>query len=170
MDESLRIRRATRADADRVREVYERAMRDADAFLPVADHSDLDAPTEAYAGGAFLVGEGEDSVVATGGVRPVTGRDAGKKGDTDGNAGDAPAFEMKRLAVVPGRQGTGYGRRLVRALEDRARDLGAARLVLETSETQTAARGLYESQGYERVDRVAYAGGEIVGIRYERRL
>ena len=135
-------------------------MRNADALLPGADHSDLDAPTEAYADGAFLVGEvgtgAGTEVVAVGGVRPAE----------DGD--DAAAFELKRVAVLPAHQGQGYGRAMVRALEAAARDRGAERFVLETGEDQRAAQGLYESLGYECVERVSYAGGEVVGLGYAR--
>jgi ribosomal protein S18 acetylase RimI-like enzyme len=157
MGHALHIRRATPADAERVRTVYERAMRDADAYLAVADHSDLDAPTEAYADGAFRVGEVEGTVVAVGGLRPV-----------EPGAGP-PTVEMTRVAVLPAYQGQGYGRAIVRALEDAARERGAERVVLETGEEQHAAQGLYESLGYERVERVSYAGGDIVGFRYAKR-
>lgn len=160
MNDTLHCRPVRAGDAGRVRTVYERAMRDAGAFLPGADHSDLDAPAEAYAAGAFLVGEVETGdggeVVAVGGVRPVDDEDEGV------------AFEMKRVAVLPAHQGRGYGRAIVRALEAAARECGAERLVLETGEEQRAARALYESLGYERVERVSYVDGEVVGIRYVR--
>lgn len=158
MGDALHIRPAAPVDAERVRAVYERAMRDADAFLPEADHSDLEDPTEAYADGTFLVGEVDGTVVAVGGLRPVEPDDEPSTG------------EMKRVAVLPAHQGQGHGRAIVRALETAARERGAERVVLETGEEQHAAQGLYESLGYEQVERVSYAGGEIVGIRYGTRL
>jgi hypothetical protein len=87
MPDALHVRPAASNDAERVREVYERAIRDADAYLPGADHGDLATPTEAYAGGAFLVGEVDGAVVTVGSVRSVDGEDA--------------VFEMKRVAVLP---------------------------------------------------------------------
>lgn len=158
MSDALHIRPATPVDAGRARTVYERSMRDAEAFLPAADHSDLDTPTETYADGGFLVGEVDGTVVAVGGLRPV---------EPDN---EPSTVEMKRVAVLPAHQGQGYGRGIVRALEDAARERGVERIVLETGEEQHAARGLYESLGYEQVERVSYTGGEIVGIRYAKRL
>jgi len=154
----LDLRPVAVADAERVRAVYEHAMRDADAYLAAADHSDLDAPTEAYADGAFLVGEAGGEVVAVGGLRPLE------------SAAGPSTFEMTRVAVLPAHQGLGYGRAVVRSLEAAARERGAGRVVLETGEEQRAAQGLYESLGYERVERVSYAEGQIVGIRYTKRL
>jgi ribosomal protein S18 acetylase RimI-like enzyme len=158
MVDALHIRPAAPADTGRVRAVYERAMRDADAFLPAADHSDLEDPTEAYADGAFLVGEVDGAVVVVGGLRPVEPDDG------------PPTVEMKRVAVLPAHQGQGHGRGIVRALETAARERGAERIVLETGEDQHAAQGLYESLGYEQTERVSYAGGAIVGLRYATRL
>lgn len=159
MSDSLRCRPVRSADAERVRTVYERAMRDADAFLPGADRADLDAPAAAYADGAFLVGEVGGETVAVGGVRPV-----------ESDAADGPVFEMKRVAVLPAWQGRGFGRAVVRNLEAAARDRGAERVVLETGEEQRAAQALYESLDYERVERVSYADGSIVGVRYAKPL
>ncbi|WP_276259827.1 GNAT family N-acetyltransferase [Haloglomus litoreum] len=161
MTDALPLRPVEAADAERVRAVYERAMRDADAYLPGADHADLDAPTTAYADGAFLVGEVDGEVVAVGGVRPVA---------ADAPTTDGTAFETERVAVHPAFQGEGDGRAVVRALEDAARDRGADRVVLETGAEQRAAQALYESQGYERVERLSYAGGEVVGLRYAKRV
>lgn len=155
MSDALRCRPVQPGDAGRVRSVYERAMRDAGAFLPGADHSDLDAPARAYADGTFRVGELAAEVVATGGIRPL---------ESDGST-----MEMKRLAVLPAHQGQGYGSAVVRGLETAAFDAGAERLVLETGAEQHAAQALYESLGYERLERTTYAGGEIVGIRYGKR-
>jgi ribosomal protein S18 acetylase RimI-like enzyme len=165
MGDSLHLRPVESADAEWVRAVYERAMRDADAYLPGADHADLDAPAAAYANGAFLVGETDGEIVATGGIRPVD-----VASEVAGDGADAATVEMKRVAVHPAFQGEGHGRAVVRALEAAARDRGTARVVLETGAEQVAAQGLYEALGYERTGRVSYAGGEVVGIRYERRL
>ncbi len=54
----------------------------------------------------------------------------------------------------------GAGRALMQALEERARALGAPGVILDTGtgEDFAAARGLYESLGYERVGGV-YLGG-----------
>jgi GNAT superfamily N-acetyltransferase len=56
--------------------------------------------------------------------------------------------EIKRMYVVPAARGAGYARAVLAALEDLARRLGAARVVLETGERQPEAIRLYESSGY----------------------
>ncbi|MFG2024871.1 GNAT family N-acetyltransferase [Streptomyces sp. NPDC048825] len=46
-------------------------------------------------------------------------------------------------------QGAGLGRGLLQATEVAARELGAARVVLETSTQHAAARAMYEAHGYQ---------------------
>ena len=64
-----------------------------------------------------------------------------------------PVREVKRMWVDPGLRGGGVGRRLLAAVEDRARELGTATLRLDTNETLTAAIALYDSAGYRRIER-----------------
>ena len=63
------------------------------------------------------------------------------------------AVELARMRVDPDHQRRGYGRRIYEELERRARSQGADEIALDTMARQTAARGLYESQGFEEVHR-----------------
>lgn len=60
---------------------------------------------------------------------------------------------LEELYVAPGRRGQGIGRVLLEAAMEAARDAGASRMDLGTSETDTAARGLYESCGFTNRER-----------------
>jgi len=55
---------------------------------------------------------------------------------------------LAELYVVPERRGRGLGRRLMEAAMDFARSRGATHMELGTSETDVAARALYESLGF----------------------
>jgi GNAT superfamily N-acetyltransferase len=55
---------------------------------------------------------------------------------------------LEELYVIPGRRGQGLGRALLEAAMDHARKRGAARIDLNTSEADVAARALYESAGF----------------------
>ena len=55
---------------------------------------------------------------------------------------------LGELYVVPERRGQGLGRALLEAAMARSRERGADRIELNTSETDVAARGLYESSGF----------------------
>jgi ribosomal protein S18 acetylase RimI-like enzyme len=55
---------------------------------------------------------------------------------------------LEELYVIPERRGHGLGRALLEAAMEHARDRGAAHIDLNTSETDVAARALYESAGF----------------------
>jgi GNAT superfamily N-acetyltransferase len=55
---------------------------------------------------------------------------------------------LEELYVVPERRGQGLGRALLEAAMDHARQRGAARIDLNTSTDDVAARALYESAGF----------------------
>jgi len=55
---------------------------------------------------------------------------------------------LQELYVVPDLRGRGIGRALLEATIDLAREAGAAGVDLNTGETDTAARALYESMGF----------------------
>ena len=74
---------------------------------------------------------------------------------------------LEELYVVPARRGKGSGRALLDAAIDAAREAGAEHIDLATGETDTAARGLYESAGFS--NREGSADGPSM-LYYERRL
>ena len=55
---------------------------------------------------------------------------------------------LEELYIVPERRGRGLGRALLEAAMDHARGRGAARIDLNTSVDDVAARALYESAGF----------------------
>jgi ribosomal protein S18 acetylase RimI-like enzyme len=59
--------------------------------------------------------------------------------------------EIRALAVRPGLQGTGLGRKLLDCVIDRARQAGIAQLVLCTMPQMRAAHRLYEQAGFIRL-------------------
>lgn len=61
-------------------------------------------------------------------------------------------FELSKLAVAPGHQGRGIGRRVLDAAIEKARSVEARRLYLETNHVLTPAIRLYESVGFRHLD------------------
>jgi putative acetyltransferase len=57
--------------------------------------------------------------------------------------------EIKRMYVRPAARGQGLARRLISALEDKARSAGCPVCMLETGPTQPEALALYERMGYK---------------------
>jgi GNAT superfamily N-acetyltransferase len=76
-------------------------------------------------------------------------------GATVGCAGlrrhDDETVEIKRMYVRAAHRRAGHARRMLAELEDRARQLGFSRVILETGAVQPEALALYESSGYERI-------------------
>jgi len=59
--------------------------------------------------------------------------------------------EVKRMWVAETTRGLGLGRRLLRAVEEAARNLGLTTLHLETNKSLTEAQSLYRTCGYQEV-------------------
>lgn len=59
-----------------------------------------------------------------------------------------PDAHIEELYVIPGRRGRGIGRALLEAAMEAAREAGATHIELTTGESDTEARGLYESSGF----------------------
>lgn len=141
MGDDFAVRRYEPSDAERVWAVHELALR-ASPLEFVEDappDEDIAAVSERYldAGVEFLVGLAADEIVAIGGFQL-------REDDT---------AEIRRMRVHPDQQRRGYGERLLEELEERARQRGVARIVLETNERLTAARNLYEKRDYEETRR-----------------
>ncbi|HTW18673.1 MAG TPA: GNAT family N-acetyltransferase [Mycobacteriales bacterium] len=66
---------------------------------------------------------------------------------------DADTAEVKRMWLAPEIRGRGMGRRLLAAIEQAARDLGARQGKLDTNESLTAAVSLYQRCGWAQVPR-----------------
>ena len=168
MTDSLTLRAYRPADRERVLAVHEAALRDEGVYIEGAPEPDLEDIEAAYPdrGGVFLVGAVDGRVVGTGALRPAQGYIA-EYLDVD-----ADTAEVKRMRVAPTHQGRGHGRRIYDDLERRAGDRGFRELVLDTMPTLTAARGLYESAGFELVrrERIEDRAESIELLFYRKRL
>lgn len=172
---SLTVRSYEPDDATVVRDLHERALRDAGAFDPELRHLDADLGRieAAYldAGGAFLVGEYDGSIVAMGAVRPLAADPLDVPTPIDhADYVDDPsrAGALRRMRVDPDHFRRGFGSRVLSALERAAGDAGLGTLVLDTTSTQTAAVAFYEHHGYERVAERPTDHGRL--LVYRRRL
>ena len=85
--------------------------------------------------GAFLVLYDGGAPVACGGIKTL----------------EPGVAEVKRMFVAREARGRGHGRVLLAALEDAARAMGAARVVLDTAAPLVEAHRLYAASGYRDV-------------------
>lgn len=102
--------------------------------------------------GRFLVAVSDGDPVACGAVRTI----------------DAGVAEIKRMWVDDAWRGAGLGSRVLRRLEDGARDLGAGVVRLDTRGELAEAVALYERAGYRAVGR--YNDNPDAGLFYEKAL
>jgi len=134
------IRRYEPGDREAVWNLHNDALHEVGAHLGSGDwYDDLRSIESVYLedGGEFLVGVQEGHIVAMGALRRTAGERAA----------------ITRMRVAPGLQGRGIGQTLLDALHRRAAELGYATLHLDTTAHQTAARRLYEKNGYREVGR-----------------
>ncbi|HVT65300.1 MAG TPA: GNAT family N-acetyltransferase [Mycobacteriales bacterium] len=118
------------------------------------DEAPIDGAEFAPPDGLFLVGYLDNKPVATGGLR--------RHGDGE--------VELKRMYVVPEARGKGLSRIMLAELEERARGLGAGRIVLETGNRQPEAVSLYETSGYTRIEGFGFYADAPLSISFEKTL
>jgi len=103
---------------------------------PVEDFVLKLSPEEVAPGhGAIVVAWADEEAVGCGAVRLI----------------DAETAELKRMYIVPDFRRHGLARAVLGFLEDRARALGATRVVLETAVNPPAAVALFRAAGYEEI-------------------
>jgi len=100
-------------------------------------------------GGEFLVGFVRDRLVAMGGFVPRS----------------ATEVEIKRMRVHPEWQHRGFGRAVLKRLEEDATSQSYSTLVIETTLTQISALAFYENNGYVEVERGTRVGFKVVRMR-----
>lgn len=103
-------------------------------------------------GGAFVILESDGRAIGCGGLKRI----------------EQAICEIKRMYVEPGARSGGLGAVLLRALEDRARELGYAWARLDTGDRQPTAKRLYEAAGYREIP--DYNGNTMARHWYEREL
>ncbi len=141
------------------------SMRDRfEAYIALALREEIDRIGDYYdpaRGGGFWVAVEGETVVGTYGLEPA----------------GAGAFELRRMYVDPAHRRRGIGALLLSHAEATCRSKGASKLVLSTSELQTAAIALYNSAGYRLVREVVAAqasnktvGGGIRRFEFEKSL
>lgn len=156
----LRIRQVAFTDADAqvlVAEVQaEYVARYGGPDNTPMDPSVFDAPA-----GAFFVGYLDDVPVAMGGwrMRPDVLRLEGRL-----------CAEVKRMYVAPRGRRRGLARAVLAHLEATARAAGADVMVLETGIAQPEAIALYESSGYQQVEKFGHYAWSPKSRCYGKRL
>lgn len=72
-----------------------------------------------------------------------------------------PLVNIHDLAVLPGLRGGGVGRRLLAAVEAKARSLGCCKMTLEVLENNHRAMKVYTAAGFAQATYTGEAGGAL---------
>ena len=72
-----------------------------------------------------------------------------------------PLINIHDLSVLPDYRGKGVGRRLLEAVEWKARELGCCKLTLEVLENNHKARKIYEAAGFAQASYREEVGGAL---------
>lgn len=72
-----------------------------------------------------------------------------------------PLLNIHDLAVLPEARGVGIGRKLLQAIERKARELDCCKLTLEVQENNARARRLYERTGFSQAVYGETTGGSL---------
>jgi GNAT superfamily N-acetyltransferase len=72
-----------------------------------------------------------------------------------------PLVNISDYFVLPAHRGAGVGRKLLAAIEDRARALACCKLTLEVQENNRRAQKIYAHAGFSRAVYVPEAGGSL---------
>jgi putative acetyltransferase len=78
--------------------------------------------------------------------------------------------EVTRMYVRPAHRGHGISRRLLREVEDMAKERGLTTLRLETGDLQPESIGLYGSSGYHRIPAFGQYVGSQLSLCFEKPL
>jgi ribosomal protein S18 acetylase RimI-like enzyme len=72
-----------------------------------------------------------------------------------------PLINVHDLAVLPGQRGSGVGRQLLAAVEEKARTMGCCKVTLEVLENNHRALKVYQAAGFARATYTEEAGGAL---------
>lgn len=159
----LTIRPATEADLAAIGAITVEAYR-VDGF--VGDHDDYattlaDSATRFRDAELLVAVDSADEVLGSVTVVPP--------GTPYAEISEPGEVEFRMLSVAAAARGRGVGEALVRAVIERARAAGAARVVLSSSEKMLAAHRLYERLGFTRLparDWAPLPGLKLVAYAY----
>lgn len=115
------------------------------------DEADLLSIEDVYlrCGGEFLLGFVDESLIAMGGFKRLSGDLA----------------ELRRMRIARDFQGQGYGTVLLRELERRAFDLGIRTIHLDSAQRRPLTLQFYRKQGYQETGCGFYGAVETVQFR-----
>jgi len=150
------VRRYRPSDLEAVKHLHRIGLEANGSYIGSGSwEEDLDTIEATYLkGGDFFVGYVGEELVAMGALKRI----------------DDMTAEIKRMRTHPDFWGKGYGRAMLERLEERARELGYRRMILDTGEKNVRAQELYEKNGYKKIKRERKPYLPFDSIYYEKSL
>ena len=149
------IRRYQPSDLEAAKTLHRLALEEVGAWVEGGPDEDMDDIENVYLnGGDFFVGFLGKELVVMGALKKI----------------DTHTAEIKRMRVRPDLQRRGYGQMMLDKLEERARELGYKRIILDTGVVMAGAQKLYQHSGYREVRRERKARIPWESIFYEKDL
>lgn len=150
------LRRYQSSDLEAVKELHRIGLEANGSYIGSGPwEGDLDTIEETYLkGGDFLVGYIGEKLAVMGAIKRI----------------DETTAEIKRMRTEPSLWRRGYGQAMLERLEERARELGFRRAILDTGENNVAAQHLYEKNGYRKVKQERKSYLPFDSIYYEKDL
>lgn len=154
--QNFRVRRYHKNDQTNVIALHKLALEQAGTFAESGKwDEDLYHIEEVYLhDGEFLVGEINNKIIAMGALKKISEKVA----------------EIKRMRVHPDYQGRGFGQQLLTLLEQKAKELGYKKIILDTTVKQIPAQHLYIKNGYKETYRDMIEAINTENIHYEKEL
>lgn len=154
MQNDLTLRRYNKNDQSDVLALHKLALEQAGTFAKSGKwDEDLQHIEEVYLrDGEFLVGKINNKTVAMGALRKISEEVA----------------EIKRMRVHPDYQGRGFGQQLLTLLEQKAKEIGYKKIILDTTVKQVPAQHLYIKNGYKETFRDMIEAINTENIHYEK--
>ncbi len=132
----LNIRKASNTDLDTVREIIYSVLYEY-GLMPSPDDTDKDlSDLDKYYfddGGYFAVAEIDNQIIASVGLRKV----------------NEEIFELRKMYCLPEFRGRGFGKTLLEFSINKAKVLGAKKLILESATPLKEALALYKKYGFQ---------------------
>jgi GNAT superfamily N-acetyltransferase len=141
-------------DSELAQQMVDEIQLDLTARYGGPDETPVDPAAFRSPHGAFLLGYADGELIGCAGLR--------RRSDQ--------VVELKRMYVRLAHRRRGHAKRLLTAVEDRAREMGYRQLVLETGLEQPEAIALYESAGYTAVPPFGYYQDEPNSRSYGKAL
>ena len=165
--QSVRVRTAERADAEKITTVINSAFRGAEFFFVEGDRVEVGEVLNLLSSGKFLLAESEHTLLGCVYVEPghLDSNRSSAQSQTESQAESQARAYLGLLAVDPGAQQSGLGSMLMDAAEDYCRALGLRFMDIKIVNLREELAGFYHKRGYVETGTSAFPAEVVTKLR-----